>query len=289
MAIQTGLHRQFVRAAMDAPYLSREEEAELALRWRNSRDHGALDRIIRAHMRLVIAIAARFRNYGLSMADLIQEGHIGLMQAAERFDTDRDVRFSTYASWWVRAAIQEYILKNWSIVRGGTSSAQKALFFNLRRLKADIARRMAEGEQLDPDQEIAAQLNVSRQDVVAMQARLAGADISLNAPAGESDSSSPTERMDILVSEAPLPDALVADSIDGERRLTWLKTAMGALTERERQVVHARRLEDDAATLESLGQKLGVSKERVRQIESRALEKLKAALLRLNPAFAGTP
>ena len=286
MSFQIGLHRQFVRAAMDAPYLSREEETDLAARWRAARDQAALDRIIRAHMRLVIAIAARFRNYGLPMPDLIQEGHIGLMQAAERFDTAREVRFSTYASWWVRAAIQEYILKNWSIVRGGTSSAQKALFFNLRRLKADIARRMAEGEQLDPDREIAGQLGVSIQDVVAMQARLSGADISLNAPAGDADAQNPGERMDLLVSDAPTPDAIVAETVDGERRLSWLQMAMGSLTERERQIVHARRLEDDAATLEALGQSLGVSKERVWQIESRALEKLKAALLRLNPGFA---
>jgi len=282
--MQTGLHRQYVRAAMEAPYLTREEESALASRWRTNRDQAALDRIIRAHMRLVMAIAARFRNYGLPMADLIQEGNIGLMQAADRFEVDRDVRFSTYASWWVRAAIQEFILKNWSIVRGGTSSAQKALFFNLRRLKADIARRMAEGEQLDPDQEIATQLNVSRQDVVAMQARLSGADLSLNAPIGEDDGAA--NRMDMLVSEAPQPDVMVAEAVDGERRLTWLRQALGALTERERHVVAARRLEDDAATLESLGQTLGVSKERVRQIESRALEKLRAALLRLNPAFA---
>lgn len=285
-----GLHRQFVRAAMNAPYLSREEEQRLAALWRDTGDRSALDRIVGSHMRLVIALAARFRNYGLPMADLIQEGSVGLMQAAERFDLEREVRFSTYASWWIRAAIQEYVLKNWSIVRGGTSSSQKALFFNLRRLRADIARRVADGEQHpDPQGEIAEKLNVSRDDVVQMEMRLSGSDVSLNGAPSDADSPASNDRLNTLASDAPLPDEVVAGTIDSERRTHWLRHALGALTERERDVVRARRLAEESATLESLGRKLGISKERVRQIEARALEKLRTALIRQSPALALMP
>ena len=286
MAATAGLHRQFVRAAMNAPYLSREEERNLALSWRNTGDRRALDRIVGAHMRLVIALASRFRNYGMPMSDLIQEGSIGLMQAAERFDLGREVRFSTYASWWIRAAIQEYVLKNWSIVRGGTSSSQKALFFNLRRLRAEIARRVVEGEEhADPHQEIAEKLNVSREDVVQMEMRLSGSDVSFNAAPADGEGGATNDRLQALASDVPLPDEVVASTIDGERRINSLQQALGALSERERAVLSARRLVEEGATLESLGQRLGVSKERVRQIEARALEKLKTALLR-SPAFA---
>ena len=284
MSPTMGMHRQFVRAAMRAPFLTREEEHELALRWRDQKDSAALDRITTAHMRLVIALAARFRNYGLPMEDLIQEGHIGLMQAASRFEPDREVRFSTYAAWWIRASIQDFVLRNWSIVRGGTSSAQKALFFNLRRLRAKIAQRIVEGEDLDIQDEIASTIGVSRHDVMAMEARLSGADTSLNAPMTDGDAGS-AERQDFLISTAPLQDELVADQIDSARRLAWLQSGLNSLSDRELQIVEARRLADNTATLESLGAKLGISKERVRQIESRALEKLKAALVRLEPGL----
>ena len=288
MTAALGLHRRFVRAAMQAPYLTREEEQRLAALWRDSGDRSALDAIVSAHLRLVIALAARFRNYGLPMADLIQEGNLGLMQAAQRFDLDRDVRFSTYAAWWIRAAIQEYVLKNWSIVRGGTSSAQKALFFNLRRLRAEIARRVADGEpHPDPAAEIAEKLHVARDDVVQMEMRLSGADISLNAAPPDGEGSPSAERLYGLASDAPLPDEVAAGAIDGERRTIWLRRALTALTERERAVVRARRLTENAATLESLGRMLGVSKERVRQVETRALEKLKAALLQQSQTFTG--
>lgn len=282
----SGLHRPFVRAAMQAPYLSREEERSFAVAWRDEGDRAALDRIVRAHLRLVIAMAARFRNYGLPMSDLIQEGNIGLMQAAERFDLDREVRFSTYASWWIRAAIQEYVLKNWSIVRGGTSSSQKALFFNLRRLKAEIARRVADGEDLDVSQEIAGKLNVSRADVVQMDMRLQGSDISLDATPTDSEGGDAPARLTSLAADGPLPDEITATAIDSERRETWLKTALSALSDRERDIVQARRLAEPSATLESLGARLGVSKERVRQIEARALEKLRSTLMRQAPALA---
>jgi RNA polymerase sigma-32 factor len=268
-----------VRAAMKAPYLAREEEHELAVRWKERRDQQALHRLAAAHMRLVIAIAARFRHFGLSMNDLIQEGHVGLLEAAARFEPEREVRFSTYATWWIRASIQDYILRNWSIVRGGTSSAQKALFFNLRRLRARLSKGAETMNEPSIYDEIAQAIGVSRDDVALMDSRLSGPDLSLNAPVIESDGSS-ADRQDFIVCTAPLPDETVGNDIDRERRSVWLNRALEALNEREFRIVSERRLSEDGATLESLGQKLGISKERVRQIESRALEKLKTELVR---------
>ena len=278
-----GMRRTFVKAAMDAPFLTREDEHALAVRWKDLRDEDALHQLAAAHMRLVIAIAARFRHYGLPMADLIQEGHVGLLEAGARFEPEREVRFSTYATWWIRASIQDYILRNWSIVRGGTSSAQKALFFNLRRLRARLAHSAAADASIDVHQEIANAVGVSRNDVQLMEARLSGSDMSLNAPLSESDTSGPSERMDFLVDGAPLPDETVSDAIDSERRVTWLRSALTVLSDRELNILRARRLSEESATLEALGDRLGISKERVRQIESRALEKLRRALLDRHP------
>ena len=282
MANSSGSRREFVRAAMQAPYLERDEEHDLAVRWRSDQDQAALHRLTSAHMRLVIAIAARFRNFGLPMSDLIQEGHVGLLEAAARFEPERDVRFSTYATWWIRASIQDYILRNWSIVRGGTSSAQKALFFNLRRLRARLAQSSDQRPKLVIYEEIAAAIGVSRQDVEVMDSRLSGPDMSLNAPLRETEGGA-ADRQDFLVDGVPLPDETVGETIDGERRLTWLRSALTVLNERELRIVRERRLRDEGATLESLGESLGISKERVRQIENRALEKLRAALLREHP------
>ena len=181
MAYLPGISRDLLKAATVAPFLEREEERVLAAAWRERRDESALHRLAGAHMRLVLALAARFRHYGLAAADLVQEGHVGLLEAAARFEPERDVRFSTYATWWIRASIQDYVLRNWSIVRGGTSSAQKALFFNLRRLRA---RLMQGGDTESPSQAfqaIADSLGVTRADVELMDSRLGGGDASLNA------------------------------------------------------------------------------------------------------------
>ncbi len=281
MANYAASRRDMVRAAMRAPYLERDEEHDLAVLWRGKQDQAALHKLASSHMRLVIAIAARFRNFGLPMGDLIQEGHVGLLEAAARFEPEREVRFSTYATWWIRASIQDYILRNWSIVRGGTSSAQKALFFNLRRLRA----RLAQTREVRPRDvvfgEIAKAIGVSAGDVELMDARLSAPDTSLNAPVRESESDA--NRQDFLVDDVPLPDEMVGDTIDTERRMTWLRSALTVLNERELRIVRERRLQDEGATLESLGATLGISKERVRQIENRALDKLKAALLRSQP------
>ena len=287
MAEIAGIRRQFIRNAMEAPFLAREEERGLALRWKDKRDERALHRLISAHMRLVIALAGRFRHYGLPMADLVQEGHVGLMEAAARFEPERDVRFSTYATWWIRASIQDYILRNWSIVRGGTSSAQKALFFNLRRLRARLMQSTEERVGDEIHRRIATAIGVSREDVALMDARLSGPDMSLNAPVGE-ESEASSERMDFLVDGAALPDETVSATVDGERRLIWLQQALTVLSERELRILQERRLAEDQATLEALGHRLGISKERVRQIENRALEKLRRALAEKFPQTASS-
>jgi RNA polymerase sigma-32 factor len=227
-------------------------------------------------MRLVIAMAARFRNFGLPMSDLIQEGHVGLLEAAARFEPEREVRFSTYATWWIRASIQDYILRNWSIVRGGTSSSQKALFFNLRRLRA----RLAQTTDQRPRPVIHAE--IARPSRVGGRHRAHGL-----APVGTRHVA---ERADPQIGRPPTGRFLVDGcrypmnrhrAIDGGRRLTWLRSALPSSTSAS-QIVKQRRLQEEGATLESLGESLGISKERVRQIENRALEKLKAALLREN-------
>jgi RNA polymerase sigma-32 factor len=278
-------NRSFVRAAMKAPYLERDEEHDLAVRWKAAQDQEALHRLTQAHMRLVIAVAARFRSFGLSMSDLIQEGHVGLLEAAARFEPERNVRFSTYATWWIRASIQDYILRNWSIVRGGTSSTQKALFFNLRRLRAKLSQGDVSVSDDEVHKQIALAIGVSTDDVAMMAARISGPDTSLNAPVGETEGTG-ADRMDFLICDKPLPDEAVSDQIDTERRLAWLREAMTVLSEREMRILQERRLEDDGATLESIGERLGISKERVRQIENRALEKLKSALLKDHPEIA---
>ena len=275
--------RTFIRTAMKAPYLERDEEHRLALCWKQDNDQNALHRITIAHMRLVISMAAKFRHFGLPVGDLIQEGHVGLLEAAARFEPERDVRFSTYATWWIRASMQDYILRNWSIVRGGTSSAQKALFFNLRRLRARLANGAEPLSNEALYRQVSAALGVSEDDVAVMDSRLSAPDSSLNAPvANDSDSS---ERMDFLVSDSPLPDEIVGDTIDVERRSVWLKIALQALNARELRIIEERRLSEEGATLEALGATLGISKERVRQIEVRAMEKLKTELVRQNPEF----
>lgn len=280
-------NRSFVRAAMQAPYLAREEEHDLAVRWKERQDQQALHLLTQSHMRLVIAVAARFRTFGLPMPDLIQEGHVGLLEAAARFEPDRNVRFSTYATWWIRASIQDYILRNWSIVRGGTSSAQKALFFNLRRLRAKLSGTGTVKTDDEMHREIALAIGVSTDDVATMAARLSGPDTSLNAPVGESDGNA-SDRMDFLVCSQPLPDEAVGNAIDGERRIRWLRQAMAVLNEREMRILKERRLKEEGATLEAIGERLGISKERVRQIENRALEKLKSALLDAHPEIGAS-
>jgi RNA polymerase sigma-32 factor len=270
-------NREYIKSSMRAPLLSRGDEFALARRWRAERDVSALHELVRAYTRLVVSISARFRNYGLPMGDLVQEGNVGLMQASMRFDPERDIRFSTYAAWWIRSAIQDYILRNWSIVRTGTTAAQKSLFFNLRRLRARIVDVAGGPMTRDARQQIAHALNVSLSDVEAMELRLGATDQSLNAPIrddGEED------RQDLLADLRENPEEVVIGTHDGAARSRWLAQALDELTIRERRIVHRRRLTEDGASLEELGQELGVSKERVRQLEQRALRKLRTAIER---------
>ncbi len=260
---------KFIRTSMDTPLLEREHELDLARRWKDKKDVAALHELIEAHMRLVVAIASKFKNYGLPLGDLIQEGNIGLMEAANRFEPDRENRFSTYATWWVRATIQDYVLRNWSIVRNGTSASQKALFFNLRRLKSQL-RETENSTAL-----IAKELGVSEQSVEDMSQRLAASDQSLNSPLVANEDA---ELQDFVADERPNPEDIVIGARNAETRTRWLNEALGTLSARERAVIRERRMADNGATLEDLGKELGISKERVRQIEQRALEKLRELL-----------
>ncbi len=276
------IDQRLVKAATDARLLGKEEEFELAHRWRDNRDHEALHQLMAAYLRLVISMASKYRHYGLPANDLVQEGCLGLIQAADRFEPERDIRFSTYASWWIRSAIQDYVLRNWSIVRTGTTAAQKKLFFNLRRLRSligqDTGNDSAAPISSETRQRIATQLGVKQQEVDYMEARLSGGDQSVNAPVGEEGDS---EWQDYLADDRAVPEDAVMNTHDTEIRLGWLKEAMETLTEREKLIIQERRLGDESVTLAVLGDQLGISKERVRQIEHQALGKLRKALMRL--------
>ncbi|MEZ5862663.1 MAG: RNA polymerase factor sigma-32 [Geminicoccaceae bacterium] len=270
-------NRKIIRDSMNTPLLSREHELDLARAWRNDGDEAALHELIKAYMRLVVSAASRFKNYGLPMSDLIQEGVVGLMQAAARFEPERDVRFSTYATWWIRSAMQDYILRNWSVVRTGTTAAQKSLFFNLRRLRAKIDDGLGSSLTEEGRASIAETLSVSVGDVAAMEMRLMGGDQSLNATISQTGED---VWQDFLADERPNPEDVVSDRHDSKARTAWLRESLKELNDRERTIIRERRLREDGRTLEELGRRLGISKERVRQIEHRALQKLKVALMR---------
>ena len=267
--------RRFIKASLRAPLLGREDERALARRWRDNGDVEALHQLISAHTRLVIRPAMRYRRYGVAVGDLVQEGAVGLMLAAARFDPERGTRFSTSASWWVRSAMQDFVLRNWSLVRTGTTAAQKALFFNFRRLRARIDE--SHDARLSPGarQSIADELRVPLADVEMMEQRLAAGDRSLNAP---SSAEGDEEWQDLLPDTGPTPEAIVAEQRDAETRAGWLATALDELLPRERRIIAARRLGEECVTLEALGRKLGVSKERVRQLEQRAMKKLRRSI-----------
>lgn len=278
--------RRFMKQAMDAPLLEREEELNLAVAWKEKGDEEALHALTTAYMRLVISTAAKFRHYGLPFPDLVSEGNIGLMQAAARFEPEREVRFSTYATWWIRASIQDYVLRNWSIVRTGTTAAQKSLFFNLRRLRALI--KDTSSGQLTPENRayVAQALRVGEDDVEKMASRLAAVDRSLNAPFSEDGEG---EWQDLLTDENPDPETQVMEDRDQAQRAQWLAEALSRLSEREQLIIRERRLGEDSVTLEKLGERLGISKERVRQVEHQALKKLKQYLTEVvgDPEEAG--
>jgi RNA polymerase sigma-32 factor len=273
-AIERG-NRRYANAVMQAPVLEREEEFDLARRWREDQDEDALHKLIEAYARFVLRIAWKFRGYGLPVGDLVQEGNIGLMEAAQRFDPEHNARFSTYASWWIMAAIQDHILRNTSIVRVATTPAQRRLFFNLRKVRAKLASGPG-GELTDADREkVADHLQVKTEDVVRMEAHLGGPDNSLNASFGQEDD---FQFQDMLPDEGPGPEEVASWRHDGEVRTAWIEEALDTLGDREREIIVRRFLTDEKTTLAEIGEDYGVSKERIRQIEAKALGKLKTVL-----------
>jgi RNA polymerase sigma-32 factor len=267
--------RRYISAAMSAPMLEREYEMDLGRRWRDHKDEQALHEMIESHIRLVVRIASKFKGYGLPVGDLIQEGNTGLLEAANRFDPERNVRFSTYATWWIMASMQEYIVRNSSIVRIGTTPAQKSLFFNLRKLRARLTDNLGNRMTQEERQLIASELGGPLAAVERMESHFSRPDRSLNATVGESDSD---EFVDLLVDDSPDPEKIVVDIVDGETRAQWIADAMEHLTPREQEVIKSRFLGEEKTTLAEIGKIFGVTKERIRQIEGKALTKLRIAL-----------
>jgi RNA polymerase sigma-32 factor len=274
LASDSGLSR-YLQEVRKFPMLEPDEEFMLAKRWQEHQDPEAAHRMITSHLRLVAKIAMGYRGYGLPINELIAEGNVGMMQAVKRFDPDRGFRLATYAMWWIRAAIQEYILHSWSLVKIGTTAAQKKLFFNLRRVKGQI-KALEEGD-LTPEhvKTISDRLNVPAEDVVSMNRRLSAPDNSLNATL-RSDSEG--EWQDWLVDDTPNQESRLADNEELSKRQKLLTNAMSSLNERERHILTERRLKDEPATLEDLSKEYDISRERVRQIEVRAFEKLQKSI-----------
>ena len=268
------------RRAMKAELLDAETELQLAYLWRDHRDEQALHRLITAYMRLAISMASKFKRYGVPMNDLIQEAGLGLMKAAEKFDPDRGVRFSTYAVWWIKASVQDYVMRNWSLVRTGSTSSQKALFFNMRRIQAQLEREaMQMGISLDSDhlhRKIATEIGVPLGDVKMMDGRLSGSDYSLNAT--QSTDEEGREWIETLEDESEGADSLFEQAHDNAHLRKCLLDALSTLNERERLIVRERAIREDTRTLESLGKELSLSKERIRQIEAAAFQKLRKHL-----------
>jgi RNA polymerase sigma-32 factor len=277
---EAGLNR-YLTEIKKFPILAPEEEYMLAKRWREHNDTEAAAKLVNSHLRLVAKIAMGYRGYGLPVSELISEGNIGLMQGVKKFEPDRGFRLATYAMWWIRASIQEFILRSWSLVKIGTTAAQKKLFFNLRRMKNQI-EAFEEGDLKPADvKKIATDLGVTEDEVISMNRRMGhGGDTSLNAPLRSSEDGE-GQWQDFLVSEAPLQDEVLANDEERRVRHELLTEAMDSLNERERHILTERRLVDEPQTLEDLSQVYGVSRERIRQIEVRAFEKLQAALIRL--------
>ena len=280
MALDNNTNMSLTRKAVKAELLDAETELQLAYAWRDSRDEAALHRLITAYMRLAISMAAKFKRYGAPMNDLVQEAGLGLMKAAEKFDPDRGVRFSTYAVWWIKASVQDYVMRNWSMVRTGSTSSQKSLFFNMRRVQAQLEREAQQtGESLDKhqlNQMIATEVGVPLNDVEMMDGRLSGSDFSLNATQASDEEG--REWIDTLEDENSRADLAVEEEHDQGRLADWIGVAMDTLNDREQFIVRQRKLIESPRTLESLGAELSLSKERVRQLEAAAFGKMRKYL-----------
>ena len=273
--VEGGLSHYF-REVWGFPMLEKEEEHMLAVRWRDKGDSEAAHKLVTSHLRLVAKMAMNYRGYGLPVADLVSEGNIGLMKAVKKFNPDLGFRLSTYAMWWIKAAITEYILKSWSMVKLGTVASQKKLFFSLRSLKGRL--NILDSGELTPEQadRLSEQMNVSADEIIKMNRRLSSRDLSLNAPLVRDEEG--MEFQDTLVEEGPGPERQVADAEEFSHHSSILRGVIETLPEREREIIIERRLKEEPKTLEQLGQKFGISRERVRQLEVRAFEKVQKAV-----------
>lgn len=268
--------RRYLQDIAKFPVLEQKEEYELSKRWRENGDMSAAHRLVTSHLRLVAKIAFRYRGYGLPMGELIAEGNIGMMQAVKRFEPDKGFRLSTYAMWWIKAAIQEYILRSWSMVKIGSSAAQKRLFFNLRKIKNKIGALGERGMTHEQVGDVARILDVSREEVIDMDGRMSGGDVYLNsAISADGDE----EKMDLLVEPSESHETVLLQREEQQGRRLLLGNALAKLNERERDIIERRRLKDEPDTLEDLSQVYNISRERVRQIEARAMEKLQKEML----------
>ena len=275
----------YIRAAMGREMLDPQTEHALATAWRDQGDEAALHRLIEAYARLAISMAARFRRYGVPMEDLVQQGNLGLMRAAEKYDPENGARFSTYARWWIKASMQDYVMRNLSVVRTATNAAQKKLFFNMRRVQAELDRTQASGgstAELAP--RIAQRLEVPLAEVELMLGRMAGPDLSLNAP--QSEAQDGREWVDLIEDDGPAAEDVVLGRMEADRRRAALTDALMSLPQRERRIVVERHLADAPRTLTDLGTQLGISMERVRQLEERALRRMRDRVADTAPALS---
>ena len=273
------LSNNLVEWSRRAKILQKEEEFLLITKWRNNKDQNALQKILNSYLRLSVSYARKYINYGLPLDDLIHEGILGIMHALEKFDISKDFRLSTYASWWIRASIQDYILKNWSVVRTGSTASQKQLFFNLKKIKKQILGVSRDYMGQKEINSVSKMLNVKSIDIQNMESRLLGGDVFLNQNIGDEDGN---DLMSILPDESSNPEELTETYFDSKLKTNWLMTAVETLTDREKIIIKARKLKDKSITLDELGNKLQISKERVRQIEVRALTKLKKIILQIS-------
>ena len=267
--------KKFLNFSMRQALLSKEDEVNLIKDWQLSKNQKSLNKIVSSHLRLIISIANKFRNYGIPINELVQEGNVGLMQAVDKFDLDRDVRFSTYSSWWIKAAMQTFILKNWSIVRIGTTAAQKSLFFKLKTIISKIEKDNNSSFNDYHQQKLAEDIGIKFKDIEDMKGRLSGSDQSLNATFSEN---SELEIQDLLVDQRASPEQNAILTKDTKTISNLINEALNKLPEREQKIIGARQLSENTVTLQELGKDLGISKERVRQLENRALNKLKLSL-----------
>jgi len=273
------LSNNLVEYSRRAKVLEKQEEFDLIERWRKNKDQKALQKILDAYLRLAVSIARKYKNYGISMDDLIHEGILGIMHALEKFDVSKEFRLSTYSSWWIRASIQDYILKNWSVVRTGSTASQKQLFFNLRKIKQqilDVSRDYMGQTELN---DVSKMLNIKPIEIQNMESRLTGGDVHLNQSIGDEDGQ---DLMSLLPDNSPNPQETIETFYDTKEKNNWLNNAIDTLTDREKIIIQARKLKDKSITLDELGQKLKISKERVRQIETKALSKLKKSILEIS-------